>query len=202
MPKLTRFSFLTLAFTLSYSPIPILADGASLAKEQCAACHMESGNSEDEKIPNIAGFSAATIQDAFTSYKEGDRTGAKYTPEGGKETDMNEIAKNTSDSDLKEIAKYYSSKKFKNQSNTTDPTRVASGAKLHKKNCEKCHSDGGSNAEDDAAILAGQWMSYLEKEFKNIQEGSRIMPKKMMKKMKKLNEDDIKNLLHFYAAGH
>lgn len=201
MQLFSRFSFVISALVLSMTPLSVFADGASLAKDQCAGCHTESGNSDDEKIPNIAGFSATTTNDIFTTYKEGDRIGAKYKPEGGDETDMNEIAKGISESDLKLIAQYYAGKKFENRSNKTDPKLVKAGAKLHEKNCDKCHSDGGTNAEDDAAILSGQWMAYLRKEFKNIKSGDRIMPKKMMKKMEKLDDDEIESLIHYYAAG-
>jgi cytochrome subunit of sulfide dehydrogenase len=194
-------SAIVLAIAGCFSSLAVQANGAALANDKCAACHTKSGNSKDDKVPNIAGFSAFAIQDMVTSYKEGDRIGTKYTPDGGKETDMNEIAKNLSEADLKAISIYYASQTFKKQPNTTDPELVAAGAKLHDRKCEKCHSDGGANADDDAAILAGQWKAYLEKEFKDIKDGERVMPKKMMKKFKKLDEEDMKKLIDFYAAG-
>ena len=71
--------------------------------------------------------------------------------------------------------------------------------------CEDCHGkkgneDGGSSADDDAGILAGQWMPYLEDQFKEYASDKRPMPKKMKPKMEKLTDDDIKALIHYYGS--
>ena len=59
---------------------------------------------------------------------------------------------------------------------------------------------GGSNADDDAAILAGQWMAYTKNEFEKFSLGDRSMPKKIKKKFKKLSDDDKTALIHYYAG--
>ncbi len=177
------------------------ADGAAIAKEKCGACHGDDGNSTDPKVPSIAGFSAVTITDMLTAYKEGEREGDKYKPEGGEETDMNAVAKDLSDADAQAIAEFFAGQTFKKQANKTDPKLVAKGAKIHKNKCEKCHSEGGSAADDDAAILAGQWKEYLEEQFEELAEGERPMPKKMKKRFKKLDEKKRAALIDFYAAG-
>ncbi len=201
MPNLKPILVIT-AFTLVGAlPTCLMAgDGAAIAKDKCAECHGKDGNSSDEKVPNIAGFSKDAIIDTLNAYKEGDRTGDKYTPENGSETDMGEITKDLSDEDIETLASYYASQKFKTQKQTVDAKLAKKGAKIHDKSCEKCHSDGGSNADDDAAILAGQWKAYLEKEFDKFSSGDRSMPKKMKKKFKKLSDKDKEALIHYYAG--
>ena len=183
-----------LPFTLAF------ADDAALVKEKCGTCHGDDGNSKDEKVPSIAGFSATSLEDIMSQYKAGDRVGDKYTPEGGKETDMGTIAKDLSDDDAGKITAFLAAQKFKPIKQDIDEALAKKGKKLHKKKCEKCHSDNGTNAEDDAAILAGQWEAYLQKEFDKIAAKERDVPKKMKKKFKKLSEEDRKALVKFYVS--
>ncbi len=177
-----------------------IADDAALVKEKCGTCHGDDGNSKDSKVPSIAGFSAATLEDIMAQYKSGDRKGDKYKPEDGEETDMGAIANDLSDDEIKKISTYLAAQKFKPVKQDFDKSLVKKGKKKHKKKCEKCHSDGGSNAEDDAAILAGQHRAYLEKEFAKIAKKERDTPKKMKKKFKKLSEDDRKALIEYYIS--
>ncbi len=186
----------TTAFSFSVAS----ADDAALVKEKCGSCHGDDGNSKDEKVPSIAGFSADAIEDILSQYKSGDRKGDKYTPEGGKETDMGEIASKISDDDIKKISAFLAAQTFKPVKQPIDKALAKKGAKLHKKKCEKCHSDNGSNASDDAAILAGQWEAYLQKEFDKIAAQERDIPRKMKKRFKKLSEEDRTALIKFYVS--
>ena len=82
-----------------------------------------------------------------------------------------------------------------------DAALAANGAGIHKRECEKCHSDGGSYADDDAGMLAGQWMPYLEQVFAEYATGERsIMEDKMKDKVDALDADSITALLHYYAS--
>jgi len=173
---------------------------ASELTDKCDSCHGKNGNSEDDKVPSIAGFSAVTIEDIMSQYKEKDRPADKYKPKDGEETDMQEIAGKLSEAQIKEVASYYAKQKFIPHKQPFDAKLAKKGAKVHKKRCEKCHSDNGSNAEDDAAILAGQWRGYLERQFDLIASGERTVPKKMRKKFKKLKEKDMKALIEFYVS--
>ena len=177
-----------------------LAAGASELTDKCDKCHGENGNSTDEKVPTIAGFSAATIEDILKQYKEGERPAEKYKPKNGEETDMQAIAKKLSDDQIKEVAEFYSKQTFIPHKQPFDAKLAEKGAKIHKHKCEKCHSDGGSNPEDDAAILAGQWRAYLERQFELISSHKREVPKKMWKKFKKLKDKKKKALIEFYVS--
>jgi|AMFO01.1.fsa_nt_gi Cytochrome c553 len=174
--------------------------GASELTDKCDSCHGKNGNSEDDKVPTIAGFSAVTIEEILNEYRDGDRPADKYKPKDGEETDMVEIAKKLSEDQIKEVAKHYAAQKFMPHKQDFDAKLAKRGRKVHKKHCEKCHSDYGSNADDDAAILAGQWRGYLKRQFDLIMAGEREVPKKMRKKIKKLKEGDAAALIEFYVS--
>jgi sulfide dehydrogenase cytochrome subunit len=111
------------------------------------------------------------------------------------------IAKELSEDEIPEIAEYYSSKEFVAATQDFDAEKAAVGAKIHRRDCEKCHSDGGSYADDDAGILAGQWMPYLEEVFADYATGERdMMEDKMKQKTDTLDADSISALIHYYAS--
>ena len=177
---------------------PAFAGGLSDMVKECEECHGKDGNSEHPEVPNIAGYSATYIHDAMMAYQSGDRPGVKFKEEDGEETDMNEVAKKLSEDDINALADYFSKKTFKSHAGEqeTDPKLVKRGEKLFKKKCKKCHADFGTDPEDDAGILGGQWMKYLEHQFKMFHDGDREMPKKMKKKFKKLKEADYEAIIH------
>lgn len=186
-----------LAGMLLFVASPLMA---SELTDKCDSCHGKDGNSEDDKVPSIAGFSAVTIEDIMHEYKSDERPADKYKPKDGEETDMVEISKKLSDDDIKAVAKHYAGKTFRPHKQPFDAKLAKRGAKVHKKRCEKCHSDNGSNADDDAAILAGQWRAYLQRQFDLIKSKERQVPKKMWKKFKKLKEGDDRALIEFYVS--
>lgn len=194
---------LPLVVTSAVAIIPFstaFADGAAAYKEKCAACHGDDGNSTDGKVPSIASYSTASLEDFMEAYKSGERKGEKYKPKDGDETDMNEIAKSLKDDEAESIYEFIASQKFKPVKQDFDAKLAKKGAKKHKKKCEKCHSENGSNPDDDAGILAGQHREYLEEQFEEIAKKERKVSKKMWKKFKKLSEDDRKALIEFYIS--
>ncbi len=196
-----QLTSLTAILLLSLSPLSyLLADDASLVKEKCGSCHGDDGNSLTGKVPSIAGFTAASLSDFLEEYKDGDRKAEKYTPEGGKESDMHEVASNLSEEDGLKIFFFLAKQKFKPIKQVFNKEKAKIGKKLHKKKCEKCHSENGASVEDDTPKLAGQWKPYLEKQFSLLAAGERDMQKKMKKRFKKLSEDDRKALIEFYIS--
>ena len=81
-----------------------------------------------------------------------------------------------------------------------DADLAAAGQTVHDAKCDKCHSEGGSNPDDEAGILAGQWMDYLANSFAEYASGDREQPKKMKEKMEELSAADETALLHYYAS--
>ena len=161
----------------------------------CAGCHGFNGSSKGPATPSIAGFSAEYLKEVLKAYKSGDASS----------TIMGRIAKGYTDEELIQIAEFYSKKDFiKASGQTFDKTLVKKGKKLHDKYCEKCHADGGTAADDDSGLLAGQWTPYLQATLADFHTGSRKMPRKMKKRMKRLRQkegnDGMKALLSYYAS--
>jgi sulfide dehydrogenase cytochrome subunit len=192
-------TLLAIGLSLSYSAIPA-ADGGKLAQEKCEQCHGKNGNSDKEDVPSIAGFSDVVLIDSMEMYRDGERTGAKYKIEGEPETDMNEIAKKLNDEDIQALGVFYSEQDFLPRAQKFDARLAEKGAEIHEAKCENCHSGQGSNPDDDAAILAGQWTPYLRTQCSAFMSGEREAPKKMQKKLENLSSEDIEALLNFYAS--
>ena len=190
-----------LAIGLSFPGIAIqAADGDKLAQEQCEQCHGKNGNSDKLDVPSIAGFSDVVIIDSMEKYRKGERTGAKYKIEGESETDMNEIARMLSDEDIEALGVFYSTQQFLPRTQKFDVGLAEKGAEIHDSKCETCHADQGSDPDVDAAILAGQWTSYLRAQFSAYMSGAREAPQRMQKKTENLSAEEIEALLNFYAS--
>lgn len=177
----------------------VAVDAAALANDKCAYCHGDTGNSEHDKVPNIAGFSTVYFIDAMTAYGVGDRPSEKFTAEGHDETNMKDITAGLSEAEVSALATYYAGQEFSARTQTVDAALVKQGKKPYRK-CKKCHTANGSDADDDAGILAGQSMSYLKSQIQYFKDGTRTQPKKMKKAFRKLKDGDIEKLLHFFAS--
>ncbi|RTZ74467.1 MAG: cytochrome c4 [Gammaproteobacteria bacterium] len=168
---------------------------ASMLANTCFGCHGPGGNSNGPATPTLAGASAEYFEEVMEAYQSGDR----------RATIMDRIAKGYTKEEIKLLAGYFSKQKFvPAKGQKFDPKKAKKGAKLHDKYCEKCHADGGSSPEDDSGILAGQWRPYLKYTLDDILAGKSEMPKKMMKKLKKLHKKKgdagIEALLNYYAS--
>ena len=184
-----------------------LANGPAAANEkakECMDCHGKDGVSTESDVPSIGGFSAQYIIDSMVAYADGDRPATESKYRGGDTdrapTDMAKIAKELDEGAVEEVANYFAERKFVPRQQAFDAAQAATGEKIHARECEKCHEDGGSSPDDDAGILAGQWMDYLRHSFKEYASGDRSMPKKMKPKMEKLSEADVEALIHYYAS--
>jgi sulfide dehydrogenase cytochrome subunit len=111
------------------------------------------------------------------------------------------VARELSEEEIPEIAEFYSGKEFVAAVQEFDAAKAATGASIHKRDCRKCHSDGGSYADDDAGILAGQWMPYLEQVFADYAANERgMMEDKMREKLDALDEQSVAALVHYYGS--
>jgi len=176
------------------------ADVNKLVKE-CADCHEKDGNATDGETPSIAGMSVDYFIESMGSYKTDSRPALKLKD---KKEDMKDIVEKLSDEDVAALAEHYSKQKFIPMKQKFDPELAKAGKKLHRKYCDKCHSENGTSAEDDAGILAGQPISYLKYSMDNYASGKREMGKKMAKKFKKMQkkvgDEGSTQLIHFYAS--
>ncbi len=167
---------------------------AEMLANTCAGCHGTYGLSQGPASPTIAGISKSYFIDTMKEYKEGSRAS----------TIMTRIAKGYSDEEIEAMAGYFSSQNYAGRKQSFDTNLAKRGYLLHDKYCGKCHEDGGRSSDDDAGLLAGQWIPYLEYTFSDYMSGAREMPKKMANKVKELQgdhgDDGIKMLLNYYAS--
>jgi len=179
---------------LNASAVAATASAEMLAYT-CAGCHGTDGSSNGPGIPTIAGASEEYLNEIMMAYRNGERAS----------TIMERIAKGYSDEEIKAMSAFFAKQPFKVFPQEHDPKLAKAGAKLHKKYCEKCHAEGGTSAEDDSGILAGQWMPYLEYTMADYQSGRLTPTKKMKKKMEKLEKKEgaegYKKLIHFYGSA-
>ena len=166
------------------------APTATMLADTCAGCHGTDGASVGPATPSIAGLSEAYFNDTMLAFKSGDRPS----------TVMGRIAKGYSEEEINLMAGYFAKQPIAITSQQTDPAKVAAGEKLYPKNCSKCHDENGALADDDAGILASQWLPYLNYSMEDFKNGSREMPKKMKKKVDALSEEDISALMQFFAS--
>lgn len=168
---------------------------AEMLAYTCAGCHGTNGNSAGPATPTIAGASSEYIMEAMQEYKSAERPS----------TIMTRIAKGYSEEEFKLMADFFAKQSFVAGNQTVDAGKAAKGAKLHDKYCEKCHAEGGTSAEDDSGILAGQWTPYLHYAMEDFLSGKREMTKKMAKKVEKLQKKEgdagLENLIHFYGSA-
>lgn len=181
-----------------------LSTSASEVIKGCADCHGENGISTEADIPTIAGASEAYLSDTMLAYKEGIRIAIESKYRDGEltrpPTDMHKIAKNLNDDQIQEIAIFFSTQKFIPAKQKFDEKLVSTGESIHAVHCQKCHEDGGSSADDDAGILAGQHTTYLKEAFTLYRSGQRVMEEKMKVKIDKLTDEDVDALLSYYAS--
>jgi len=170
------------------------ANVADLAKE-CDSCHGANGVSTNPEVPSIAGLAAFNTADAFALYQDGARPAKDIDG-----NDMAKVAAGLDDETIEAIAEYYAEKSFVPAAQAFDEKLAAAGAKIHKAKCEKCHSEGGSVADDEASILAGQWSPYLKASIASFVAGEREGDEGMVDSLKAMSDKHIDALIAFYAS--
>lgn len=193
-------------FIQCFAAAPALAGDVDALIKSCAGCHGAKGVSTNTDVPTIAGIPAIVHEDAWFAYKEEARPCVASKPEcsdcgeATAETDMCTIAATLSEDDIVAIAAHFAELPYVPMKQDFDAASATAGAALHEQECSRCHSDGGSNPEDEAGILAGQPKGYLERTFAEYRSGDREQPKKMKSKIDALSDDDVVALVNFYAS--
>ncbi len=199
---LTRLCGMFLLSFLLASPA-VAADVANLAKP-CEDCHGKNGVSQSDDVPTIAGISAPVHGDFLLAYKEKSRPcrSSKYRQgdTSRPETDMCAIAAKLSAADIEALAGHFAALPFVPAKQSFDATKAAAGKALHARDCAKCHTDGGRNPDDDASILGGQHLKYLQQALSDLRSGDREASKKMAEKLSKWTDADAESAAHYYAS--
>ena len=195
-------SLVVAALVLALVPV-----GAALAAEPetlCADCHGKDGASAESDVPSIGGASEQYLLDSMAAYRDSKRPCPETKFRAGDtkrpKTDMCKVAGKLSAEDTAKVARHLAAEPFKKAKQPFDAAKAATGKKIHDTQCEKCHADGGSSADDDAGVLAGQWMPYMKETFAQYTKGARPQPDKMKVKFNALKPDELEALLHYYAS--
>jgi sulfide dehydrogenase cytochrome subunit len=180
------------------------ADELATVTENCNGCHGDDGVSQWSDVPTIAGVPEYVQADALylfrengrpcseTKYKQGDTSRAATT--------MCDVVKDLSDETIDALAAHYFELPYVPAQQEFDAGLAAAGKAVHDNLCEKCHSEGGGNPDDEAGILSGMWMGYLKATMAEYASGDREQDKKMQEKMDELSDADVTALLHYYAS--
>lgn len=179
-------------------------DVADLAGS-CNECHGNGGVSTEPDVPIIAGMSAFVLEDYLLTYQDDARPCHEAEYRSGDTTrpatTMCAIAKELSREEITSIAAHYAAQEFVPAKQDFDPALAAQGDGIHRRDCEKCHTDDASNPDDDAGIMAGQWMPYLRRVFEDYMGGERpFIETKMQDKFEALSAEEMEALIHFYAS--
>jgi sulfide dehydrogenase cytochrome subunit len=202
MKKLFGLSVLASGALLGLS----LATGAMAADPvaSCSGCHGTDGVSTDANVPTIAGASVAYLSGTLNDYKKKERPCSEVTisagDKKGTKSDMCKVTADLSAADIDLVSKAFSGKKFVRFKQEADAALAAKGKALHEAQCDKCHTEGGSVADDDAGILAGQPLAYLKAQLAEYKSGKRPAPTKMKPKIDPLQPADIDALAQYYAS--
>jgi sulfide dehydrogenase cytochrome subunit len=173
--------------------------------EVCSSCHGRSGASSESDVPIIGGYSAEFVKERLNTYKSGDtacpETKIRAGKNKGQKTDMCKIVHDLNPAEIKQIAQYFSQQKFvRAKQQKFDSTLAKKGKEIHEENCEKCHSEGGTVASDDAGFTGGQWMPYIENALQEFASGKRPIAKKMKIKLDKMEKADLEALVNYYGS--
>jgi len=159
----------------------------------CEGCHGPKGVSSTATTPTIAGISATVQTAALKAFK------AKTRPCG--QPDMCAPVANLSDANISALVGYFSDLPYAHTPQTTDPAKVAAGKAIAAKNCEGCHTKGGTDPADDAGILAGQPVAWLKSTLAAHKAGKVAQEEKMMKqKLGTLSDADLDAVAQYYGS--
>jgi len=199
-------SFYCTAISLALGMFATVSSADELAAiiEDCNGCHGDDGVSQWTDVPTIAGMPEFVHADSLYFFRDNERpcsdTEYKQGDTSRPATTRCAALQDLDDDTLDQLAAYYFELPFVAATQDFDAGLAETGKAVHAAQCDMCHSDGGSNPDDEAGILAGQWMGYLEASFAQYLAGDREQPKSMKDRLDSLSEADVTALVHYYAS--
>ncbi len=191
------------ALALACAPLAASAQPGLIETKKCAECHGQGGASTKSTVPILAGASEFFLENQFFQYQDSLRpcyAEAFEKMDDAPAADHCDLVKDMTEDDFMELAAYYAEQPKVAADQPFDPDLAAIGAQVHEEACDRCHSDGGSLALDDAGILAGQWKEYLLSSMKIFLTDGRWQEERMQEEMAPLSEDQLRALAEYYAS--
>jgi cytochrome c553 len=153
---------------------PSLDRGRQVAKQVCAACHGDDGNSPTPVNPNLAGQHADYITLQLAHFKAGVRVNPV----------MQGMAASLSDTDMRSVGLYYAQQKPKGLA-AKDAALVKSGQALWRGGdaatgvpaCSACHGPAGAGIPKSYPRVAGQYADYTYAQLRAFKAGERALAK-------------------------
>ena len=192
-------------FSIVALGLPALATADVGALMQgCNDCHGTDGVSQWSDMPSIAGIPEFVIVDALFIYQDEAR------PCGDSEYRMGDTSRpasnmcaavaDLSEGDIEALGAAYAELGWTKAKQDFDAGKAAAGQAVHEAKCDRCHSEAGTNPDDEASMLGGQQMGYLRTTFAQYMDGSREQPKKMKEALDSLSAEEIEGLVHYYGS--
>lgn len=173
------------------APLALADDAIGAAPlARCDECHMPEGRLREDWMPFINGQPRHYVRRMLAQFQAGTRPGEL----------MYEVLANYKEKDLDVLAELVSSRSPVVSDQETNRFLATIGQRLYEARCIACHPDEGRLSEFDSAILAGQPLAYLQRQFAAILEGRRPVLYMMRDNYAGLTEDDFEALAHFFAS--
>ncbi len=163
----------------------------SVLARTCNNCHGVGGVSAGKSMPSIGGLPRDYLANTMKQWKYDERGAAT----------MNRIVKGLSDDEINALAVHFSKKPWVPVSQPVGPAMVKKGKSVISENCEDCHGATGSDPDEDAPKINGQWAKYMELELEKYRDEEFAMPHRKMKKTaRKMRPADVPAAAHYYGA--
>jgi sulfide dehydrogenase cytochrome subunit len=163
----------------------------AMLSNACAGCHGTNGGSAGFSMPSLAGQNKIAMVEAMKGFKSGERPS----------TVMGRLAKGYSDAEIEAMADFFAKQKpAPAATQKLDMALVSKGKDLSERHCKRCHLETGKEFDENAAVVAGQWLKYMQIQMDDYVSGKRKMSEKKAEKMKPLSRDELEAIAHFYAS--
>jgi len=196
---MARIPHYALAAMLVLSAPALAAADGDLGRS-CDGCHGHDGISTAQDVPTIAGISVPVQVDALKAFRAKTRPCRKAPAPGGRSEDMCSVAARLTDAQISSIALHYSQLAYAAMKQPVDAAQAATGKSLASRECEICHTKGGTDPTDDAGLLGGQPLGWLKNAIADVKDGKSPQPKMMRAKTTMLSDADVTALAEYYAS--
>ena len=180
--------------TLSLAQKGDIKRGKELAKKgKCHKCHGDTGLSDEDDTPSIAGQITAYSFKQLHDYKVGLR----------ESKEMLKKVKNLSPKDMADISAYYATQKPEKKLGVKVPVLADKGdPKRFLLACNYCHNDEAMERGYQTPILEGQKVEYFKETMLAFKEGDRVNDHyNLMRGLSaKLTEEEIDELAEYYST--
>lgn len=192
--------YLALLSTWSPAYAGDAAAGEAIAKQVCAACHGQDGNSIAPSFPNLAGQAEGYIASQLAKMKSGERA----VPQ------MAAFVENLSAEDMSNLGAYYAAQTAKQGAIAEEDREAAErGERVYRGGlksmqvaaCMSCHGPGGLGIPKVYPRVANQQREYLKQQLLAYKSGQRVSEGNIMNEIAfKLSEQQIDDLATYMYA--